>query len=96
MVEMRAYIELKDLEGVEFECNNCKSKIFYSLGEPVRRVAHQCPSCNEALLFVDPNIHPSVPRPYDDVKQLLERLRILASTPSVAAFVRLRVSGAFK
>jgi hypothetical protein len=90
-VERRTLIELADITGIEFECPNCKTKVFYPLKKEPYRLPQNCPNCNETWLVLDQN-QPSGQHAGGAILELLTNLRRAVESPFVKAHVRLHIT----
>jgi len=93
-IEHRTLIELTDITGIEFECQHCTAKVLYPFENNYKRLAENCPNCNETWLSRDDKLHPGAPQTVDGVRELISDLRKVASSPFVRAHVRLYVDDA--
>ena len=92
-IEHRTLIELSDITGIEFECPQCQTKVFYPLAKEPYRLAQSCPNCNQTWLEIDTktaNVHHSG----DAVLELITKLRKATESSFVKAHVRLYVNDA--
>ena len=52
-VETRTFVELADIAGIEIECRECGSKIFYPRQNYGRKLLTKCANCNADLFLND-------------------------------------------
>jgi hypothetical protein len=54
--EARTFIEAKDLTGIEIECQQCHSAVFYPIAalKGEGQISPNCPQCNRGLFDVLP------------------------------------------
>jgi len=54
--ETRTFVEARDIAGIEVECQECHSTVFYPLTavEKTEKIIANCPQCNHVLFDVAP------------------------------------------
>ncbi|MGB9488893.1 MAG: hypothetical protein WCA92_00385 [Terriglobales bacterium] len=98
--ETRTFIEAKDIAGIEMECQQCRSTVFYPIAalEEAKKIIANCPQCNHGLFDVattNPQSayiqYPSYPA-INDLQKIASGLRSLVrERTDIHANVRFRI-----
>jgi predicted nucleic acid-binding Zn-ribbon protein len=96
--EVRTLVDIGDISGIEVECPQCSSKVFYPVAKGSERLLSQCPNCNENLFIINRNAGGTQGSlTLEQIKVLMRILKFLA-VPAVdcTANVRLQVENGIK
>jgi hypothetical protein len=98
--ETRTFVEATDIAGIEVECQQCHSTIFYPIAalEEAKKLIANCPQCNHSLFDVattnpqSPYIqYPSYPA-INDLQKIAAGLRSLVrERTDIHANIRFRI-----
>jgi hypothetical protein len=99
--ETRTFIEAQDIAGVEIECPQCLSTVFYPIAalEESKKIPSSCPQCNRGLFDVLPTNpqspyaqFPSYPA-INDLQKIAAALRSLVrERTDIHAQIRFRIN----